>query len=200
MTDAVYPTSLVSKAAPEFKGNAVVNGEIKEIALSDFNGKWKVLFFYPLDFTFVCPTEITAFSDKIELFKNLNTEVIACSVDSAFSHLAWTKQSRNDGGLGDINFPIIEDLTKSISRSYGALMPAGDVAFRATYVIDDNNVVQHVSINNLSVGRNVEEIARLVDGYQYTAKHGEVCPAGWTQGADTMKPDPKGSKEYFNKL
>ncbi|MFG1484077.1 peroxiredoxin [Halobacteriovorax sp. HFRX-2_2] len=200
MTETVYPTSLVSKAAPEFKGNAVVNGEIKEISLSDFKGKWKVLFFYPLDFTFVCPTEITAFSDKIQLFKDLNTEVIACSVDSAFSHLAWTKQSRNEGGLGDINFPILEDLTKEVSKSYGALMPSGDVAFRATYIIDDNNIVQHVSINNLSVGRNVEEVARLVDGYQFTAKHGEVCPAGWTKGADTMKPDPKGSQEYFNKL
>ncbi|AYF45345.1 MULTISPECIES: peroxiredoxin [Halobacteriovorax] len=200
MTETVYPTSLVSKAAPEFKGNAVVNGEIKEISLSDFKGKWKVLFFYPLDFTFVCPTEITAFSDKIQLFKDLNCEVIACSVDSAFSHLAWTKQSRNEGGLGDINFPILEDLTKEVSRSYGALMPSGDVAFRATYIIDDNNIVQHVSINNLSVGRNVEEVARLVDGYQFTAKHGEVCPAGWTKGADTMKPDPQGSQEYFNKL
>ncbi|MFG1494238.1 peroxiredoxin [Halobacteriovorax sp. GFR7] len=200
MTETVYPTSLVSKAAPEFKGNAVVNGEIKEISLSDFKGKWKVLFFYPLDFTFVCPTEITAFSDKIQLFKDLNCEVIACSVDSAFSHLAWTKQSRNEGGLGDINFPILEDLTKEVSKSYGALMPSGDVAFRATYIIDDNNIVQHVSINNLSVGRNVEEVARLVDGYQFTAKHGEVCPAGWTKGADTMKPDPKGSQEYFNKL
>ncbi|EPZ52263.1 peroxiredoxin [Bacteriovorax sp. BAL6_X] len=200
MTETVYPTSLVSKAAPEFKGNAVVNGEIKEISLSDFKGKWKVLFFYPLDFTFVCPTEITAFSDKVQLFKDLNCEVIACSVDSAFSHLAWTKQSRNEGGLGDINFPILEDLTKEVSKSYGALMPSGDVAFRATYIIDDNNIVQHVSINNLSVGRNVEEVARLVDGYQFTAKHGEVCPAGWTKGADTMKPDPKGSQEYFNKL
>lgn len=200
MTDTVYPTTLVSQPAPEFKGNAVVNGEIKEISLSDFKGKWKVLFFYPLDFTFVCPTEITAFSDKIKLFKDLNCEVIACSVDSAFSHLAWTKQPRNAGGLGEINFPILEDLTKEISKTYGALMPSGDVAFRATYIIDDNNIVQHASINNLSVGRNVEEVARLVDGYQYTAKHGEVCPAGWTNGADTMKPDPTGSQEYFNKL
>lgn len=200
MTETVYPISLVSKAAPEFKGNAVMNGEIKEISLLDYKGKWKVLFFYPLDFTFVCPTEITAFSDKIQLFKDLNCEVIACSVDSAFSHLAWTKQSRTEGGLGDINFPILEDLTKDIARSYGALMPSNDVAFRATYIIDDNNIVQHVSINNLSVGRNVEEVARLVDGYQFTAKHGEVCPAGWTKGADTMKPDPNGSQEYFNKL
>ncbi len=200
MSETNYPTTLVGLDAPEFSGNAVVNGDIKEISLSDYKGKWKVLFFYPLDFTFVCPTEITAFSDKINLFKDLNCEVIGCSVDSEFSHLAWTKQSRKDGGLGEIAYPLLADLTKETAKKYGALMPSGDVAFRATYIIDENNVVQHSSINNLSVGRNVEEIARLVEGYQYTAKHGEVCPAGWTQGSDTMKPDPSGSKEYFNKL
>lgn len=200
MTDTVYPTSVVSKTAPEFKGNAVLNGDIKQIALSDFKGKWKVLFFYPLDFTFVCPTEITAFSDKISMFKDLNCEVIACSVDSAFSHLAWTKQPRNQGGLGEIKFPILEDLSKEIAKTYGAIMPAGDIAFRATYIIDDKDVVQHMSINNLSVGRSVEEVARLVEAYQFTAKHGEVCPAGWTKGSDTMKADPKGSQDYFKKL
>ncbi|MDD0853796.1 peroxiredoxin [Halobacteriovorax sp. GB3] len=199
MTEKVYPTTLVGKQAPEFKGNAVVNGAIKEISLSDYNGKWKVLFFYPLDFTFVCPTEITAFSDKIEMFKNLNCEVIGCSVDSEFSHLAWTQQPRNKGGLGEIKYPLLADLTKDVARSYGVLMDDA-VAFRGTFIIDDNNVVQQCSINNLSVGRNVEEIARLVEGYQYTAKHGEVCPAGWTNGSDTMKPDPSGSQEYFNKL
>lgn len=198
-TETVYPTTLVGKEAPEFKGQAVVNGDIKEISLSDFKGKWKVLFFYPLDFTFVCPTEITSFSDKVQMFKDMNCEVIGCSVDSQFSHLAWTKQPRNDGGLGEINYPLLADITKNISRSYGVLMDDA-VAFRGTFVIDDNNIVQHCSINNLSVGRNVEEIARLVEGYQYTAKHGEVCPAGWNKGSDTMKPDPKGSKEYFNKL
>lgn len=199
MTEKVYPTTLVGKQAPDFKGNAVVNGQIKEISLSDFNGKWKVLFFYPLDFTFVCPTEITAFSDKISMFKNLNCEVIGCSVDSEFSHLAWTQQPRNKGGLGEIAYPLLADLTKEVARSYGVLMDDA-VAFRGTFIIDDNNVVQQCSINNLSVGRNVEEVARLVEGYQYTAKHGEVCPAGWNKGDSTMKPDPKGSQEFFNKL
>lgn len=198
-TETVYPTTLVGKKAPEFKGNAVVNGDIKEISLSDYKGKWKVLFFYPLDFTFVCPTEIVSFSDKIQLFKDLGAEVIGCSVDSEFSHLAWTQQPRNKGGLGEIAYPLLADLTKNIARSYGALMDDA-VAFRATYIIDDQDIVQHASINNLSVGRNVDELARLVEGYQYTAKHGEVCPAGWNKGADTMKPDPKGSQEYFNKL
>ncbi len=193
------PTSIVGKTAPNFAGDAVINGDIKNISLNDFKGKWKVLFFYPLDFTFVCPTEITAFSDQIESFKKLNCEVIGCSVDSAFSHLAWTQQPRNKGGLGEIKFPLLSDLTKKVATDYGCLMD-GAVAFRATYVIDDKDVVQHASINNLSVGRNVEEYARLVEAYQYTAKHGEVCPAGWNNGADTMKPDPKGSQEYFNKL
>ncbi len=198
-TETVYPTTLVGKEAPEFKGQAVLNGEIKEIALSDFKGKWKVLFFYPLDFTFVCPTEITAFSDKIQMFKDMNCEVIGCSVDSEFSHLAWTQQPRNKGGLGEIAYPLLSDLTKEVARSYGVLMDDA-VAFRGTFIIDDNNIVQQCSINNLSVGRNVEEVARLVEGYQYTAQHGEVCPAGWNKGADTMKPDPTGSQEYFNKL
>ncbi len=195
----VNPWTLVGKAAPEFKGNAVVNGAIKEISLSDFKGKWKVLFFYPLDFTFVCPTEITAFSDKVQMFKDLNCEVIGCSVDSEFSHLAWTQMPRNKGGLGEIQYPLLADLTKDIARSYGVLMDDA-VAFRGTFIIDDKDVVHHMSINNLPVGRNVDEYARLVEGYQYVAKHGEVCPAGWTKGDATMKADPKGSQEYFGTL
>ncbi len=193
------PTTIVGKKAPAFKGDAVINGDIKQISLADFKGKWKVLFFYPLDFTFVCPTEITAFSDKIEMFKKMNCEIIGCSVDSAFSHLAWTQQPRNKGGLGNISYPLLADITKQIAKDYGCLMD-DSVAFRATFVIDDHDVIQHASINNLSVGRNVDEYARLVEAYQYTAKHGEVCPAGWQHGADTMKPDPKGSQEYFGKL
>jgi alkyl hydroperoxide reductase subunit AhpC len=197
-TTETNPWTLVGKTAPDFKGQAVINGGIKEISLNDFKGKWKVLFFYPLDFTFVCPTEITAFSDQISLFSDLGCEVIGCSVDSQFSHLAWTKQSRKEGGLGEIKYPLLADLNKDVARNYGCLADGG-VAYRATYIIDDNNNVQHVSINNLGVGRNVEEVARLVEGFQYTAKHGEVCPAGWTKGKGSMKPDPVGSKEYFNK-
>ena len=196
---AVNPWTLVGKPAPEFKGNAVVNGDIKEISLSDYKGKWKVLFFYPLDFTFVCPTEIVAFSDKIQMFKDLNCEVIGCSVDSEFSHLAWTQLPRNKGGLGEIKYPLLSDLTKSVARSYGVLMDEA-VAFRGTFIMDDKNIIHHMSINNLPVGRNVDEYARLVEGYQYVAKHGEVCPAGWNKGDATMKADPKGSQEYFGKL
>ena len=198
-TETTNPATLVGHQAPEWTAQAVVNGEINEVSSKDYDGKWKVLFFYPLDFTFVCPTEITAFSDNVDKFKALNCEVIGCSVDSQFSHLAWTQVPRNKGGLGEIKIPLIADLTKNIARSYGVLMNES-VAFRGTFIVDDKNVVQQVSVNNLGVGRNVDEFARLVEGFQYTAKHGEVCPAGWTKGADTMKPGPKESQEYFNKL
>ena len=198
-TENTTPWTLVGQKAPDFKGMAVINGDIKEISLADYKGKWKVLFFYPLDFTFVCPTELVAFSDKIEMYQKLGCEVIGCSIDSEFSHLKWTQTPVNEGGFGELKYPLLADVTKKIATDYGCLMD-GAVAFRATYIIDDQDVVQHMSINNLSVGRNVEEFARLVAGYQYTAKHGEVCPAGWSEGADTMKPDPTGSKEYFSKL
>jgi alkyl hydroperoxide reductase subunit AhpC len=191
---------LVGKTAPDFTADALVNGEIKTINFNkDFAGKWKVLYFYPLDFTFVCPTEITAFDDSVAKFKELNCEVIACSVDSAFTHLAWTQVDRNKGGLGKMHHPMVADLSKNIARDYEVL--AGDaVALRGVFVIDDKNVIQTATVNNLSVGRNVEEVLRTVEAYQYTAKHGEVCPAGWTKGAATMKPDPKGSQEYFKNV
>lgn len=189
---------LVGNPAPDFKSNALVNGEFKEIGLNDFKGKWKILFFYPLDFTFVCPTEIIAFSDAAPKFKEKNCEIIACSVDSVFSHLAWSQQSRSDGGIGEVNFPILSDLNKTIAQSYEVLTEGG-VALRGLFLIDDKNIIQHATINNLSVGRNVEEALRLLKGYQYTAEKGEVCPANWEEGADTMKPDPKGSKAWFKK-
>jgi alkyl hydroperoxide reductase subunit AhpC len=200
MTNEMNPIRLVGNKAPDFKANAVVNGEIREnMTLGDFKDKWKVLYFYPLDFTFVCPTEITAFHDNLAKFKEINCEVIGCSVDSEFSHLAWSMKARNEGGIGTIGYPILADITKSIARNYGVLLDEA-VALRGTFVIDNNNVIQHCSINNLGVGRNVEEVLRLVKGYQYVAKNGEVCPAGWSEGEKTMKPDPKGSQEYFSKL
>lgn len=189
---------LVGNPAPYFKAEALVNGEKKEISMDDYKGKWKILFFYPLDFTFVCPTEITAFSDANDKFNKMNAQVIACSVDSFFSHLAWTKQPRKDGGLGEVNFPIIADITKQIARDYEVLVNES-VALRGLFIIDNNDVIQHATINNLSVGRNVNEALRLVEAYQYTAKHGEVCPANWNSGDDSMKPDTKGSKEWFSK-
>ena len=190
---------LVGNPAPFFKAEALVNGASKQVSLDDYKGKWKVLFFYPLDFTFVCPTEIIAYSDAADKFKAMNAELIACSVDSYHSHLAWTKQPRNDGGLGEVKFPILADLNKKVARDYEVLVN-DTVALRGIFIIDDNNVVQQSTINNLSVGRNVDEVLRTVEAYQYTAKHGEVCPAGWTKGKATMKPDPKGSQEYFKTL
>ncbi len=190
---------LVGQKAPNFSGKAVNDGSIQEISLDDYDGKWKVLFFYPLDFTFVCPTEITAFSDKIDMFKKLNTQIIGCSVDSEFSHFKWIQNPRNEGGLGTITYPLLSDLSKSIATSYNVLSD-GSVALRATFIIDDSNIIQHSSINNLSVGRNIDELVRLVEAYQYAAKYGEVCPANWTSGEKTMKPDPEGSKEYFKTL
>jgi len=188
---------LVGNKAPFFKAQAVVGSEFKEISLDTYKGKWKVLYFYPLDFTFVCPTEITAFSDSYAKFQELNCEVIGCSIDSQFSHLAWTKQPRNQGGLGEIKHALLADVTKTIGRDYGVLMEDAGITLRGLFIIDDKDVVQHATINNLGVGRNVEETLRLVEAFQYTAKHGEVCPAGWTKGKATMKPDPKGSQDYF---
>ena len=189
---------LVGNPAPDFKAQAIASGEITNVQLSDFKGKWKIMFFYPLDFTFVCPTEIVAFSDAADKFKEKNCEIIACSVDSVFSHLAWTQQDRNEGGLGDVNFPIIADLNKTIAKDYEVLTEDG-VALRGLFLIDDQNIIQHATINNLSVGRNVDEALRLLTAYQFTAEKGEVCPANWSEGDDSMKADPKGSKEWFQK-
>lgn len=199
MNHETQPTRLVGNKAPNFKATALVNGDFKELSLDSFKGKWKVLFFYPLDFTFVCPTEIVAFSDAAEKFRSIGCEVIGCSVDSQFSHLAWTQQPRNKGGLGEMKIPLLADITKKIAADYGVLVDGG-VSLRGTFIIDNNDVIQQATINNLSVGRNVDEILRLVEAYQYTATHGEVCPAGWTKGQKTMKPDPKGSQEYFGTL
>jgi peroxiredoxin (alkyl hydroperoxide reductase subunit C) len=160
-------------------------------------GKYVVLFFYPLDFTFVCPTEITAFSDRYEEFKNLNTEVLGVSVDSQFCHLAWVQTPRNDGGLGDLAYPLVSDLKREISEAYGVLSEDG-VALRGLFIIDKEGVIQHSTINNLGFGRSVDETLRVLQAIQYIqANPDEVCPAGWTPGEKTMKPDPKGSKEYF---
>lgn len=200
MSEKTYPTRIVGNPAPDFKADALVKGDFQNLSLADYKGKWKVLFFYPLDFTFVCPTEITAFNDAAEKFEALNCQVIGCSVDSKFSHLAWSKQPRNQGGLGELQIPLLADMTKEIAKDYGVLLEGGGVALRGTFIIDANDVVQHASVNQLGVGRNVDEYLRLVEAFQYTETHGEVCPANWSKGSDTMKPDPTGSQEYFGKI
>lgn len=193
--------SLVQKKAPDFKAQAVMaDGSFKEIKLSDYKGKWVVLYFYPLDFTFVCPTEIIAFSDKMGDFKAIGAEVIGVSVDSHFTHLAWRNVPRAEGGLGKLEYPLVADLNKSIARDYGVLIEDAGIALRGLFIIDPEGVVRAATIHDLPVGRSVDETLRVIKAFQFVAKHGEVCPANWSEGKPTMKADPKGSKEYFSKV
>ncbi|XP_021363085.1 peroxiredoxin-2-like [Mizuhopecten yessoensis] len=189
----------LQKQAPEFRGTAVVDGEFKDISLADYRGKYVVFFFYPMDFTFVCPTEIIAFSDRIEEFRAIDCEVIACSCDSQFSHLAWINTPRKQGGLGNMKIPLLADKTLEISRSYGALKEDEGISFRALFIIDGKGNLRQITMNDLPVGRSVDETLRLVQAFKFTDEHGEVCPAGWKPGKDTIKPDVKGKMSYFQK-
>jgi alkyl hydroperoxide reductase subunit AhpC len=191
----------VQQPAPDFKGQAVVNGDFKTIQLSDYKGKYLVLFFYPLDFTFVCPTEIIAFSERINEFKELNTEVVGCSTDSHFSHLAWINLKRKEGGLGQLKYPLLSDFKKTIAKDYDVLIEDAGIALRGTFLIDPQGVLRQMSINDLPVGRSVDECLRLIKAFQFVEKNGEVCPANWDpkSNPDTIKPSPDASKEYFNK-
>lgn len=194
--------AVIGRPAPVFTASAVVNGDIKPLSLSEYKGKYVVLFFYPLDFTFVCPTEIIAFSDRIQEFKDINVEVIGVSVDSAFSHLAWVNQPRKQGGLGGLSYPLVSDITKSISKDYGVLIEEGEnagVALRGLFIINPEGILRQITVNDLPVGRSVDETLRLLKAFQFTDVHGEVCPANWTPGSDTIKPSPKESLEYFAK-
>ncbi|RMZ96292.1 peroxiredoxin-2-like isoform X2 [Brachionus plicatilis] len=187
----------IGKPAPYFKATAVVDGQFKEISLDDYKGKYLVLFFYPSDFTFVCPTEIISFSDRVEEFRSIGCEVVTASTDSEFSHLAWINTPRKQGGLGKMNIPILADKTQDISRRYGVLKEDEGVAFRGLFLIDGNGNLRQITINDLPVGRSVDETLRLVQAFQFTDVHGEVCPANWKPGKKTMKADPSKSKEYF---
>jgi alkyl hydroperoxide reductase subunit AhpC len=190
----------VQKEAPDFTADAVVNEDFKQIKLSDYKGKnYVVLFFYPLDFTFVCPTEIVAFSDRIKEFQERGAEVLGVSVDSKFSHLAWVQSPRAQGGLGGLTYPLVSDLTKKISTDYGVLLDGG-IALRGLFVIDKGGVVRAITIHDLPLGRSVDETLRVLDALQHFEKYGEVCPAGWTKGAATIKPGVKESKAYFQKV
>ncbi|XP_026729378.1 peroxiredoxin-2-like [Trichoplusia ni] len=198
-TSAVFVPK-VQKAAPNFEATAVINGEFNKLKLSDYSGKYVVLIFYPLDFTFVCPTELIAFSERSKDFAGIDCQVIGVSTDSEFSHLAWTNTPRKDGGLGKLEIPLLADYKKTISRDYDVLLDEG-FALRGLFVIDRNGILRHMSINDLPVGRSVDETLRLVKAFQFADKHGEVCPANWNPetNADTIKPNPQGSKEYFQK-
>jgi peroxiredoxin (alkyl hydroperoxide reductase subunit C) len=189
---------LVAKKAPDFTAQAVMaDNSMEELTLSDYRGKYVVLFFYPLDFTFVCPSEIIAFDEKLNEFSKRNCEVIAVSTDSQFSHWAWKNTPRNQGGLGQVRFPIVADLTKKISKDYGVLLKKEGVALRGLFILDREGVIHHATINNLSLGRNVDEVLRTLDALQFTEEHGEVCPANWKPGDDAMTPTAEGVAEYL---
>ena len=190
---------LVTKEAPDFKAQAVMpDGSFKEITLKDFRGKYVVLFFYPLDFTFVCPTEIIAFSEAAARFEALGVQLLGCSVDSHYTHLAWRNTPRKQGGLGDIRYPLVADLDKKIAQAYDVLLPDG-VALRGLFLIDKAGVVRHQVVNDLPLGRNVDEALRMVQALEFVEQHGEVCPANWEAGKATIKPTPKESQQFFSK-
>jgi peroxiredoxin (alkyl hydroperoxide reductase subunit C) len=172
------------------------------LSLKQYKGKYVVLFFYPLDFTFVCPTEIIAFGDRAAEFAAINTQVIAASCDSKFTHLAWVNTPRSEGGLGDMGIPILADFNKKVATDYGVLIPSGGdagVPLRGLFIIDPKGDLRQITVNDLPVGRNVDEIIRLVKAFQFVEEHGEVCPANWTPGDLTMSADPEKSKAYFAK-
>ena len=192
---------LVTKKAPDFTATAVMeDGSINEEfnLYQNLGEKGTVLFFYPLDFTFVCPSEIIAFSHRIEEFKSRGVNVIGCSVDSQFSHWAWRETPVEKGGIGRVKFPLVADLTKQIAKDYDVLLDGG-VALRGSFLIDADGTVRHTVINDLPLGRNIDEMIRMVDAMQFTNEHGEVCPAGWHKGEEGMKPDSNGVAEYLAK-
>ena len=190
---------LVGKDAPDFTAAAVMpdNSIEESFNLKEYiKGKVGILFFYPLDFTFVCPSEIIAFDNHIDQFEQLGAKVIGVSVDSHFTHHAWRNTDVAKGGIGQIKFPLVADLTKSIARDYDVLLN-GSVAFRGTFMIDKEGVVRHQIVNDLPLGRNVDEALRMIDALNFTEEHGEVCPAGWQKGQDGMKADADGVASYL---
>ncbi len=207
---------LVTKPAPDFKATAIMgDNSFKEVSLSEYKGKKVVLFFYPLDFTFVCPTEIIAFDHRLAEFEKRGVQVIGCSVDSKWTHYAWKNTDINSGGIGNIQYPLIADIDKSIARAYDVLQDAkeasiitdeeeyessvgGDVAVRGSFLIDEDGIVRHAVINDLPLGRNIDEMLRMVDALSFNQEHGEVCPAGWQEGKDTMGENPEGVASYLS--
>jgi peroxiredoxin 2/4 len=197
--DYFETTSLVTRTAPDFVAQAVMpDNSFTELKLADYRGKYVVLFFYPLDFTFVCPSEIIAFDKQLDEFKKRNTEVIGVSVDSHFTHLAWKNTPREKGGLGNVQFPLVADLTKQISHDYGVLIE-DSIALRGLFLIDRDGVVRHNLVNDLPLGRSVDEVIRMVDALQYFETYGDVCPANWKPGEDAMKATAEGVAEYLAK-
>jgi peroxiredoxin (alkyl hydroperoxide reductase subunit C) len=191
--------TLVTQEAPDFAAQAVMgDNTFEELKLSSYRGKYVVLFFYPLDFTFVCPSEIIAFDARLEAFQERNAEVIGVSVDSHYTHLAWKNTPRDEGGVGDIKYPLVADLNKQIARDYGILNDES-VALRGLFLIDKEGVVRHELVNDLGLGRSVDEAIRMLDALQYTEIKGEVCPANWEKGQEAMQPTADGVAKYLAK-
>lgn len=198
-TDAM--SRLITKQAPDFKATAVLGDNTfdEEFNLSSYRGKYVILFFYPLDFTFVCPSEILAFDERLEEFRQRGAEVIGVSVDSPFTHLAWKKTDVENGGIGEIRFPIVSDVTKRIARDYGVLLENEGVALRGLFLIDREGVVRHAVVNDLSLGRSVPEALRMLDALRFVDEKGDVCPANWEKGQKGMKPTTEGVIDYLSK-
>lgn len=189
---------LVGKQAPDFNATAVFgNNEIKPLKLSDYKGKYVVMFFYPLDFTFVCPSELIAFDHRLAEFKQRGVEVIGVSIDSQFTHLAWKNTPIEKGGIGQVGYPLVADVKHEICRAYDVEFEAAGVAFRGSFLIDKAGVVRHQVVNDLPLGRNVDEMLRMVDALQFTEEHGEVCPAGWQKGKKGMTASTEGVAKYL---
>ena len=206
---------LVTNMAPDFTATTVMpDNSFQDITLSDYRGKKVVLFFYPLDFTFVWPSELIAFNNRIDEFEKRNVQVLGCSVDSQFSHLRWKEMDVNNGGIGKINYPLVSDLDKSIARSYNVLLgskPAtvliedeeidtsigGNVTIRGSFLIDEEGVIRHAVLNDLPLGRNIDEMLRMVDALAYHTEHGDVCPANWKEGKTAMKASDEGMRQYM---
>jgi len=192
-------STLITKEAPDFTATAVMgDNTFEDITLSSYREKYVVLFFYPLDFTFVCPSEIIAYNKAIESFKSRNTELIGVSIDSHFSHWAWKNTAVNNGGIGQIQYPLVADITKNISRDYEVLINDA-VALRGLFLIDKEGIIRHATINDLPLGRNVDETLRMIDALQHTEEHGEVCPANWTKGDEAMVDTADGVATYLSK-
>lgn len=190
---------LVGKQAPPFKAAAVLaDGSISEnFSLADYQDNYVVLFFYPLDFTFVCPTELIAFSKRISEFEERGVQVIGCSIDSQFTHVAWRNTPVENGGIGAIAYPLVADVKHEICRAYDVEFGDAGVAYRGSFLIDKAGVVRHQVVNDLPLGRNVDEMLRMIDALQFTEKYGEVCPAGWNKGDEGMRPTSEGVSAYL---
>lgn len=189
--------SLVGKKAPAFEAKAVAKNKIFDLSLSDYAGKYVVLFFYPLDFTFVCPTELHAFQDKLKEFEKRGAQVIGCSVDSCYAHAAWLNTSKMKGGVQGVTYPLVSDIRKTISYDYQVLKEDEGIAYRGLFLIDKSGVVRHQLVNDLPLGRSVDEVLRLLDALIFHEQYGEVCPANWHTGSKAMKPTEEGLTEFF---